>query len=332
MLTGIWLHLGAVTGGAAPNIDGSTTNYAASEATPHSSADDYGDKIESPSYIPTIDTAYRDDYRAQRWGIIRIAAPQAWQIAGVGQQIIVAVLDTGIAEDSQELASKVVAEVNFTESPTADDLYGHGTHMAGTIAAIAPKCQLMNVKVADDIGRCQPSVVAQGIKWAVNQGASVINISLTVEASPDLEEAVDYAWGQGALIIAAAGNDGKSTPVYPAYYTSCLAVAATGEDDSLALLSNNGDWVDVAAPGFDIYSELPHNQYGYKSGTSPAAAHISGVAALVFSVAEDNNGNGAVNDEVWQAIEDSCSPIGVDGVGNGRINAFEAVTAAISLD
>jgi len=88
----------------------------------------------------------------------------------------------------------------------------------------------------------------------------------------------------------------------------------------------------MAAPGFNIYSELPQDEYGYKSGTSSAAAHVSGVAALVFTVAEDTNGNGLINDEVRQAIEDSCSSIGADGVGKGRINALEAVTEVTSSD
>ncbi|MCK5124591.1 MAG: S8 family serine peptidase, partial [Dehalococcoidia bacterium] len=211
-------------------------------------------------------------------------------------------------------------------SPTSDDLYGHGTHMAGTIATIAPECQLMNVKVADDAGRCEESVVAGGIIWAVDHGAKVINISLAMKAAPELAEAVNYAWSRGAILIAAAGNKGGSELSYPAYYVNCLAVAGTNENDSLALLSSYGDWVDVAAPGFNIYSELPQNQYGYKTGTSSAGAHVSGIAALVFSVAEDGNGNGTVNDEVRCAIESSCTPIAVDGVGQGLVNAFQAVT------
>jgi len=97
----------------------------------------------------------------------------------------------------------------------------------------------------------------------------------------------------------------------------------------LALLSSHGDWVDVAAPGFNIYSELPDDQHGYKTGTSAAAAHVSGVAALVFSVAEDTNGNGVVNDEVRWAIEDSCTPIAIDGVGQGLVDAYQAVTEAV---
>jgi len=283
-------------------------------------------------YTPSPKSTYfhDDSYLAQRWGVNKIEAPQAWQLAEGGKSVLVAVLDTGIDKDNGDLAHRLVAEVNFTDSPTSDDLYGHGTHMAGTIAAIAPECRLMNVKVADDAGRCEASVVARGIIWAVDHGARIINISLCMKPSPDLEEAVDYAWSQGAVIIAAAGNTGKSTPAYPSYYEDCLAVAGTNENDSLALLSSHGDWVDVAAPGFNIYSEVPDNEYDYKSGTSPAVAHVSGVAALVFTVVEDCNSNGRVNDEVRQAIENSCDSAFADGVGSGRVNAFQAVMETVS--
>jgi thermitase len=286
------------------------------------------DNSDSSGYGSSPQATY---YLVERWGVSTIEAPQAWQISKGDPSIIVAVLDTGIDKDNRDLADRVVAEVNFSDSPTSDDLYGHGTHMAGTIAAIAPECRLMNVKVADDAGRCEPSVVAKGIIWAVDHGAKVINLSLTMTASRSLEEAVNYAWSRGAIIIAAAGNKGTSEPSYPAYYDDCLAVAGTNENNSLALLSSYGDWVDVAAPGFNIYSELPHNQYGYKTGTSAAAAHVSGVAALVFSVAKDTNGNGVVNDEVRWAIENSCTSIAGDGMGHGLVNAFQAVTETVSL-
>jgi len=291
----------------------------------YSTNNDNGD---SSIYNPSPQAAYSldDSYLAQRWGVSKIEAPQAWEITLGDRSIIVAVLDTGINKDNPDLADMVVAEVNLTHSPTSDDLYGHGTHMAGTIAAIAPECRLMNVKVADDTGRCEELVVARGIIWAVDHGAKVINMSLSMKASPELSEAVNYAWSKGAILIAAAGNKGGSEPSYPAYYVNCLAVAGTNENDSLALLSSYGDWVDVAAPGFNIYSELPQNQYGYKTGTSSAGAHASGVAALVFSIAEDDNGNGNVNDEVRWVIESNCTPIAVDGVGQGLVNAFQAVT------
>jgi len=243
------------------------------------------------------------------------------------ESIIVAVLDTGISRDSDYLAGRVVAEANFTDSPTSDDLYGHGTHMAGTIAAIAPDCRLMNVKVADDTGKSEAAVVARGITWAVDNGAHIINISLTTRASPELEQAITYAWEQGAVIIAAAGNQGASEPVYPAYYANSLAVAGTNRGDSLALLSNYGYWVDLSAPGFNIYSELPGNEYGYKTGTSAAAAHVSGVAALVFSVVGDG-GDDSLNSVVRRVVVDSCTPMADDGVGSGLVNAFQALTLA----
>jgi len=286
------------------------------------------DNSDSSSYDPSPQATYSPDagYTSERWGVSKIEAPKAWEITLGDQSIKVAVLDTGINKDNPDLADKVVAEVNLTDSPTSDDLYGHGTHMAGTIAAIAPECRLMNVKVADDAGRCEESVVARGIIWAVDHGAEVINISLSMKASPKLAEAVNYAWSKGAILVAAAGNKGGSEASYPAYYVNCLAVAGTNENNSLALLSSYGDWVDVAAPGFNIYSELPQNQYGYKTGTSSAGAHVSGVAALVFSITEDDNGNGTLNDEVRAAIESSCTTIAVEGAGQGLINAFQAVT------
>jgi thermitase len=290
------------------------------------------DNSDFSSCDESTQTTYSLDvgYGFERWGVSKIEAPQAWQITRGDHSILVAVLDTGIDKDNQDLADRVVAEANFTNSPTSDDLYGHGTHMAGTIAAIAPDCRLMNVKVADDSGRCEPSVVAKGIIWAVDHGAKVINLSLSMAGSPSLEEAVSYAWSQGAILVAAAGNKGTSEPCYPGYYEDCLTVAGTNENNALALLSSYGEWVDVAAPGFNIYSELPQSGYGYKTGTSAACAHVSGVAALVFSVAEDSNGNGAVNDEVRWAIEDSCISIAVDGAGQGLVNAYQAVAKAIS--
>lgn len=188
----------------------------------------------------------------------------------------------------------------------------------------------MNVKVADDAGRCEPTAVAKGIIWAVNRGARIINLSWVMTASPDLEKAVNYAWDHGAVLVAAAGNKGTSEPSYPAYYENCLAVAGINENGSLGLLSSYGYWVDVVAPGLNIYSGLPDSQYGYKTGTSAAAAHVSGVAALVLSVAHDISGNGFVNDEVRLAIENTCSPVAGDGMGLGLVNAFHAVTNVLS--
>jgi len=284
----------------------------------------------TPSIVPN------DSYFDKQWALGKIQALEAWQVTSGSQDVLIAILDTGIDPNHEDLEGKVVAEVNFTDSPTTDDIHGHGTHIAGIIAAnsnngigitgVAPEVQLMNVKVADDKGRCQPSVVAQGIIWAVNNGASVINISIEIrEASPELEDAVNYAWTKGALIIASAGNDGSQDPIYPACYENCIAVAATRQDDSLAPLSNYGDWVDMAAPGFNIYSTLPDNSYGYKTGTSFAAPYVSGLAALLFSVVTDTNGDGKLNAEVRAVIEAGGQELNIYGVGCGRINAVNSL-------
>ena len=123
------------------------------------------------------------------------------------------------------------------------------------------------------------------------------------------------------IIVAAAGNEGNDSPNYPAYYQNSVAVAALCEDGSLAPLSNYGENVDVAAPGFNIYSTLPGNTYGYKSGTSFAAAYVSGMAALLFPLVTDENGNGFLNDEVRAAIESGCESTTISGTGKGIINA-----------
>ena len=273
-----------------------------------------------------------DPYVDRQWALTHIQVGELWQSTTSGSGIVVAVLDTGIDKNHEDLSGKVVGEANFTDSPVINDIYGHGTHIAGIIAAygdnglgvvgIAPQSQLLNVKVAEDDGRCQASTVAQGIIWAVDNGAVVINVSIEIrQPSAQLEAAVDYAWEHGAIVIAAAGNSGSQTPVYPAYYENVIAVAAADPDNTLAMLSNYGQWVDMAAPGSDIYSTMPDNEYGYKTGTSFATAYISGLAAILFDTLSDANGNGYLNDEVKAALENGCHPTSGLELGYGLIDA-----------
>jgi thermitase len=273
----------------------------------------------------------------QIWALEQIQALPPLRYNGGNSPVLVAILDTGIDSAHDDLSGRVIAETNFTESTTTDDIYGHGTHIAGIIGAVndnnlgiiglAPECRLLNVKVADDKGRCQTSSLADGIIWAVDNGANVINISIELgETTPGLKEAVNYAWENGAVIIAAAGNDGSETPVYPACCENCIGVTAIQENGTLAPLANHGDWVDVAAPGFYIYSTLPDNSYGYKHGTSFATAYVSGLAALLFSEATDTSGGGKLNDEVRQAIYSGSRDIGVDGTGRGMISVINSLT------
>ena len=265
-----------------------------------------------------------EPYVRQQPTLSEIEVSQLRQLTTGSHETTVAILDTGVDQNHEELGGQVVAETNFSKSYTPSDIHGHGTHIAGIIAAkddglgiigVVPGCPLLNVKVADDTGMCQASALAKGIIWAVDNGASVINISIEIrEPSPELERAVNYAWSQGSLIIAAAGNSGSESPVYPAYYENCLAVAAVGPDNNLVPLSNFGDWVDVVAPGLDVYSSLPDNNYGHKSGTSFACAYVSGIGALLFDIATDSNNNDQLNDEVRAMIESGCQDIGLAGV------------------
>ena len=265
-----------------------------------------GNETEAPpAYVPS------DSYFARQWALEKV---QTWQIASVSSDILVAIVDTGIDQQHEDLVGKVIGGINLTDSPTDSDILGHGTHVSGIIVAttdngigiagVAPNSRLLNVKAADDSGRVWPSTVAEGIIWAVDNGASIINMSVLVPSpSSALEEAVDYAWSRGVVLVAAAGNDSNSIPVYPACYPRVIGVAATDIDGSLWVGSNYGDWVGVCAPGVEIYSTLPGNAYGYRSGTSMATAHVAAMAALAFTAVTDANGDGFLNDEVTARLK-----------------------------
>ena len=287
-----------------------------------------------------------DTYFNKQWGMVKVQAPDAWGVTTGSKEVEIAILDTGIDQDHEDLSAKIVANQNFTGSNTADDLYGHGTHVAGIAAAITNNgkgvaglgydSSLMNVKVLDDSGSGYYSWVANGIIWAADNGAKVINMSLGGSSpSKTLESAVNYAWGKGVVLVAAAGNNGSAGRSYPAYYQNCIAVAATDSSDKKASWSNFGNWVDVAAPGVDIFSTMTDHPsilsnsagYGTLSGTSMATPHVAGLAALVWATPY-----GTSNSAVRARIEKNADRIA--GTGRywtyGRINAYKAVAPATS--
>jgi thermitase len=183
---------------------------------------------------------------------------------------------------------------------------------------------LLNVKVADDRGRCNAEDLASGIIWATDRGADVINISIELkDTSAGLEDAIGYAWDRGVLIVAAAGNNSGRYAVYPAFYEETLAVTALKEDDGLSPLANGTGIVDVAAPGYQIFSTLPGNNYGYETGTSFAAANVSGLAALLFGLVSDNNGDNRLNDEVYELIISSSQTVPAGGTFWGKVDAAQ---------
>lgn len=316
------------------------------------------DYIAEAIFIPIIPS---DLYFGKQWGLNNegqtggtpdadIDAPEAWGVTRGSSGVKIAICDTGIDQNHEDFGTKIVLNKNLTLSRTVDDLYGHGTHVAGIAAAITNNgkgvagvgfdSSLMNVKVLGDTGTGYYSWVASGIIWAADNGAKVINLSLGgTSPSSTLEYAVNYAWGKGSVLVAAAGNANTDALLYPAYYENCVAVAATDKYDAKASFSNYGTWVDIAAPGVGIFSTMPNHRnrigilnYGSLSGTSMSTPHVAGVAALVFDLdIKDINDNGRINDEVRDRIETTAECVGTVGTiclvyGIERVNAYNAVT------
>jgi thermitase len=296
-----------------------------------------------PDHVVHSTLAVNDPLLDQQWGLTKVNAPSAWETTQ-GSGATIAVLDCGIHGSHPDLAGRVVQEHNFTAAPTTDDVCNHGTHVAGILAAdandgmggagVAPAARLLNGKVLDDSGSGFFSDVASGVEWAADNGANVINLSLgaSMGCEAAMQQAVDYAWGKGAVVVAAAGNAGASGAEAPANCNNVIGVAAVDQNDARASWSNYGANVAVAAPGVNILSTvnpdvnggIPYVQF---SGTSMAAPFVSGVAALLFSSPYGTNAS-SVRDRLFS----SADKIGATGSNwtYGRVNAALAVKAPAS--
>lgn len=293
---------------------------------------------------PQVDQQWQYDNTGQTGGTNNadVYAFGAWHATSDSDTVPIAVLDSGIKQSHGDLQGKIAQNANFSTSTTVDDVYGHGTHVAGSAAASTNNgvgvagtcggCVLYNTKVLDDYGNGSWSGIANGIVWAADNGAKVINMSLGgTSSSLTVEDAVNYAWGKGAILVAAAGNGGSNTLFYPAAYTNVIAVAATDHNDQKATFSNYGSsWVDVAAPGVSILSTTVDGAYGKKDGTSMATPHVSGVAGLVWSVSPASTTNQSIRDKV----EATADPVAGTGTywAKGRINSCKAVGSTCDRD
>jgi len=259
------------------------------------------------------------------WGIARVGAPVA---GNTGAGIKIAVIDTGIDLNHPDLAANLNAGVTYVaRTSSADDDNGHGTHVAGTIAAldntigvvgVAPDASLYPVKVLDKRGSGFWSDVASGIGWAASNGMNIGSMSIGGGANSTLETACSNAASAGVLLVAAAGNEGDGNTAttelsYPAAYSSVVAVGATDSSDHLASFSNTGSFVAVCGPGVSVLSTYKGDGYATLSGTSMATPHASGIAALIWV----DLGSSASASSVRSELSSRALDLGPTGYDNG---------------
>lgn len=299
-----------------------------------------------------------------QWGLYNpegrrdIHAPEAWDIERGSASTIIAVVDTGVQSYHWDLSGRVLEGYNvFDGSTDADDDQGHGTSVASIaaantnnedgIAGVDWNAMILPVKVLNSDGEGDEFGVAQGMIWAVDHGAKILNLSFgAYETAQVLEDAANYAWNAGCVIVAASGNsnyDDAINPCYPAHYPVCISVGASNEYDQrcspmdwLIGGSDYGDELDVMAPGNNIYAAVPGyydewfgewTEYEATSGTSAATPFVAGLAGLIWA-----HNPTWTNQQVRDQIERTCDDIGSPGwdryTGWGRINAYRALTEA----
>lgn len=277
--------------------------------------------------------------QAVPWGIDRVGAMQVHPYTK-GTGIKVAVIDTGIDSNHPDLSANYKGGYNFVSDnnyPIDDN--GHGTHVAGIIAAsdndigvigVAPEAELYAVKMLDSTGSGYTSDTIAAIQWSVNNGMHVANMSFGSKMSTrSLKSACDAAYNKGLLLIAAAGNSGNvygtgNNVGYPAKYDSVIAVAAIDINNNRAWWSSTGSAVELSAPGVNIYSTIPGDRYYSMSGTSMACPHVTGVVALVKAYNPS-----FTNVQVRIRMQITATNLGAAGrdnlYGYGLVNAAKAV-------
>ena len=299
-----------------------------------------------------------NDLGSLSWGVERIEAPQAWERTTGSQEIVVAVIDSGIDTTVPQLAGKTwinpneipgngidddrngyIDDINGWDfrdedasSLTGSKIHWHGTFVAGIIASVAPGIRIMDLRFLDSrnlfYGSDWKRFVA-AVDYAVDNGADIINLSVYANGKPPLilEQAMQRARQHGVIVVGIAGNDGKAQVCYPAKYSSVLAVTATDREDHLASFSNYGYEVTVTAPGEKITSLFPGGVAGTSSGTSFAAPHVSGTLALILS-----SHPGITPSRAITLLEQTSVDLGSSGndrqFGAGLIDAGKAVASA----
>lgn len=249
--------------------------------------------VAQPNYLYALQQTAQpaaSDPGAAQYVVSKMRLKEAHRVSN-GDDVLVAVLDSKIDTGHPDLAGVIADEYNALSTP--GQLHTHGTAMAGAIAAhsklvgVAPKVRLLAVRSFAGEGESADGTsfaILKGLDWAASKGARIVNMSFAGPADAMLHEMLDKAHARGIVLIAAVGNAGpRSAPLYPAAYAAVIGVTATDADDKLLPLANRGPQVAIAAPGVDILAVAPNEQYALTSGTSVAAAHVSGVAALLLA-------------------------------------------------
>ena len=281
-----------------------------------------------PNYVMSIQSVNDPNY-AEQWSLAKIGVEEVWSETMGSSGVVIAVLDTGIDYSHPDRPKSIVAGYDFiNDDNNPQDDHGHGTFVSGVIAAntnnatgiagICQNCSIMPVKVMDSSGMGTYADVANGIVWSADNGADIINLSIGGYAySQILQDAVSYAQSKGVLVIAAGGNQGISSPLYPAAYSNVIGVSATTQDDERWSRSNYGSYIDISAPGVSIYG-LTLGSYRSQTGTSAAAPHIAGIAGLLMSKNQALSPN-LIAQQLYQNTVD----LGIEGkdysFGYGRI-------------
>ncbi len=284
-----------------------------------------------------------DPYRDRQWDLDTLAAESAWDLTAgcAGCGTTVAVVDSGVDGTHPDLAGQVLRGTDYVRAGGNGwaDGDGHGTHVAGTIAALtgnglgvaglAPGAKILPIRALDDDGSGWESDVAAGILYAVEHSARIVNLSVGGSHGSDvLEQAVGYARQRGSVVVAAAGNEGDqgSPTSYPAAYPGVVAVASVGASGAVSAFSNRGSYVAVAAPGEGVWSTVPDGRYARFSGTSMAAPHVAAAAALLASAAPGWSGQ-----QIADALLSTADDIGAAGVDPASGHGLLDITAALQL-
>jgi thermitase len=309
-----------------------------------------GVEYAEPDGVVTALMTPTDPGFSKQWNMTKIGAPAAWDVSR-GASVTVAVVDTGVDLDHPDLVDRLNTDADYnaiTDTYSAQDDNGHGTHVAGIIAAtmdnggvvgVANGCTVLPVKVLDNKGNGWGSDVAEGIRWAADHGASVINLSFgSADNDAAIADAIRYAVGldptapqMDCVVVAATGNKGTAGVMYPAKLDDVIGVAATTSFDTTGNAnypgSNYGPETDICAPGVEIYSTYNGGGYMTMSGSSMASPHVAGVAALLRAQHPAWTRE-AVTDQILATAYDLGAPGKDDYFGWGRLDAARAVGAA----